>query len=123
MREIEFRAKCSYGHEEWVYGQLSRKWDNWFITDSEGNATLIDVKTVGQSTGVKNIREGDIVTVRTRYGMDKGVVVYKHSAFMVYWDSKINFPNNGHVQAHYYLKGNKVLGNIHENPELLGDSK
>ena len=123
MRELKFRA---YDGSDWVYSSAvdyRGEFEQWCIYDFEKEEWLYCGEP-GQYTGVNGICEGDIVTVRTKYGMDKGVVVFKGGAFMVYWDSNINFPRNGAVKKYYYLnEKNKVLGNIHDNPELLGDSR
>lgn len=86
----------------------------------DGENIILMQFTGSRDKNSAEIYEGDIVTVRTKYGMSKGVVLFKDSEFMVCWDSNIDFPRNGAIKNHYYLNGNnKVLGNIYENPELL----
>lgn len=130
MREIKVRGYAveQMVKSQWIYGFGVSKCEltngtSEVILYTDSSPIEVHEKSVGQYTGLKEIYEGDIVTVRTRYGMDKGVVVFKDGAFMVYWDSNINFPRNGAIKKYYYLnEKNKVLGNIHDNPELLGDS-
>lgn len=132
MREIKFRVWDKGRRKIRICGEDSH--DSMQFIDGEacyynlqnGCGSLTNEKrhegeyVLMQFTGLKEIYEGDVVTVRTKYGMDKGVVVFKDGAFMVYWDSTISFPTNGIVKTHYYLNGtNKVLGNIYTNPKLL----
>lgn len=120
-REILFRAKRKY-NGEWIYGDLQHNGKNipkWV----EGEEIIPE--TVGQFTGLtdkngKKIFEGDIVKVKTEY-VDETVyfVAYRDCGFKL-----IYRPSNGVVN----LTNNKsryieVIGNIHDNPELMEKSK
>lgn len=129
MREIKFRAWELYGHGQWVFGYLSRKWDNWFITDDNGSATLIDINSIGQLTGLKDkngreIYEGDIATGELGANNQKYIGVCEFSKKMggfIFGNKKTNSYSRSTVTVGR-LKRIEVIGNIYENPELLGDA-
>lgn len=130
MREIKFRGK-SRKTGEWFYGNL-------FDKDSRGNTHIsttrkgcmdVDPDTVGQFTGLhdkngKEIYEGDIVrfddtpydVYARAYG---GEVVMCRGC----WSVKTLF--YGHYMYPNLFKDDfadrktLLLGNIHDNPELL----
>lgn len=124
MRDIEFRGKRT-DNGEWVYGNLVRGCDKKYAYIVEfGNEELcrnyVDVNpdTVGQYTGLKDkngtkIFEDDIVTM-PRYGGGrcKSVVYFKSGKFAV------DGSNYGFKDI--CPKNMLVIGNIYDNPELLG---
>ena len=134
MREIEFRGKISrntFGEKgEWIFGCLVDT-DMIFSRYNEPNELAceqapVDPETVGQYTGLKDkngvkIFEGDIV----QYGIHekkKYLVVYLEvdAGFFLSEDTRcipaeIRGNPLGRTNT-YYLK---VVGNIHDNPELL----
>ena len=126
MREVLFRGKRTY-NGEWVKGYL-------YIThtgaheigsyDAEINIERLtfDVipETVGQYTGLtdKNgvrIFEGDIVSLVKHDGL-----IYK----VVYVPCRYELVNSKGVNCFvldiYKSENIEVIGNIHDNPELLG---
>ena len=126
-REILFRGKRT-DNGEWIYGNL-------FIPDNPDKPVEIligtnsvrisyDVipATVGQYTGLldKNgtkIFEGDIV----KYGDTVHNVVFEQRNGTAYFGlvySTLETLSFGHYQD---LKQIEVIGNIYDNPELLGD--
>lgn len=124
MREIKFRGMTIRG--EWVYGNLAivtkrvRGWSvepGSYISNSAGAPFAYDVRpeTVGQFTGLKDregreIYEGDIVATRDEILE----VLYAEDGFYVF-DHK-----TGGYGPLIVQKGRcEVIGNIHENPELL----
>lgn len=131
VREILFRGKMEDGGE-WIYGDLVA---SKFIcihdetVDDESRIGFIDVvnETVGQYTGVtdKNgakIFEGDIVSIN---GSTELAIVHYLNL-----DNKSEFETLGWYctipKYQYYvhrLENNsskyEVVGNIHDNPELL----
>lgn len=140
MREILFRGQTRrYGEKvklngekiksNWVYGGI-------FPQNGEGDFAIIyqqkpTIKkypvyadTVGQYTGLtdKNgtkIFEGDILDFSDRSDGDGyGVVVYdtNETEFGIVYDSL--FEGLG---RHYHSKNIEVIGNIYDNPELVGD--
>lgn len=69
----------------------------------------------------KEIYEGDIVYCQTKYGKAKAIIKFIDGKFVAYWDSILTHPQNGHCIACYEInKRFEVIGNIYDNPELLG---
>ena len=130
MREIKFRGK-RLDNGEWIKGNsIVRVGDGFFICDWTGVAikksefynlfTEVAPATVGQYTGPKDkngreIYEGDII------GGSNGSINGWEWPFKseIKWNDEecgFNTPNWGYMDStHYY----NVLGNIHDNPELL----
>jgi uncharacterized phage protein (TIGR01671 family) len=86
----------------------------------------VDKDTLGQYTELhdkngKEIYEGDIVYCQTKYGKAKAIIKFIDGKFVAYWDSILTHPQNGHCIACYEInKRFEVIGNIYDNPELLG---
>ncbi len=129
MREILFRGKCC-DNGEWVEGNL-------FVPDLEKAETQIcfgtpivricydiNPSTVGQYTGMtaygKKIFEGDILKF-SYAGKNHGVegvaaVEFENGKFGVKWGWHKEFvPLDGFANTTI-----EIIGNIHDNPELLG---
>ncbi|EAC2253435.1 TPA_asm: hypothetical protein GGA54_02560 [Listeria monocytogenes] len=127
MREIEFRGKAIHpnGLEQivgsWAYGGIfenkiiTRNLDmnshyHGFISEIE-----IDLKTIGQYTGLKDkngkkIFEGDIGW--EEYGECYGVVKFEDSKFLYLWE-------NIAEDLWEVADDIEICGNIHENLDLL----
>lgn len=127
MREYLFRGK--FGNE-WKYGFLSIEPKGLVIKEpyknESSNVWHIDADTVGQYTGMhdKNgtkIFEGDIIDFSDRYDGDGyGVVRYdaEGTEFEFVYD---NFCEG--LGRCYWPENVEVVGNIYDNPELLGDEE
>lgn len=121
MREILFRGK-RFCDSDWVDGSLfiDEKKDKHEILVGYVNYRIgweVDPKTVGQFTGLtdknrKKIFEGDILDV-----MHQGI-------FECRWDEgniEFGLSNSKESFGIAYVSPNDifVIGNIHDNPELL----
>lgn len=125
MKVIKFRGKCLHS-DEWCFGSLVDYEDEemeiqGFDVFREGfdkwNEISVDPDTVGQFTGMydcngKEIYEGDIV--KNESAGFFGVIKFEDSAFIIDID-KIK----GTLFACLQTGSLEVIGNIHDNPELL----
>ena len=124
MREIKFRGRKLVGEDagKWAYG--------WLSTNIRGNPVIkddnaqfpvaVDVETVGQYTGMKNfngteIYDGDIVRTDDED---------EELAIIEWGDDTLKFMvTHGNVCSdlgEYYPREIEVVGNIYDNPELIG---
>lgn len=143
---IEGRAyRTNYKNGDWVYGLLTDA-ENYAgfseMTNTTGVSGIeVDKNTVGQFTGLtdkngKKIFEGDILTplddeidfiVEFNNGCFNGVSYAIKGAMMEYgWDECAG--GYGVVEcepldSYHPEKYHEVIGNIHDNPELLEVSK
>ena len=130
MRKILFRGK-QVDNGEWVEGYLTRRpsaiqygahYSPWFIDkppsdpDDSGGFYNVDCETVGQFTGLTDrkgnrIFEGDIV----KYDGD-GIyrIGYVDGVYRLF-----NAKGRYSVSVHNNYSYLEVIGNIHDNPELL----
>jgi len=129
MRDIEFRG-IDVETGEWVFGDLEHFFD---LTRIEGY--IVDPETVGQYTGLKDkngvkIFEGDIVKASyaiTHLGNGIGeqeyTEMYKNVVCEIIYDNAQFLYNNHNSIYRKCLMFThcdcEVIGNIHDNPELL----
>ncbi|WP_101690711.1 YopX family protein [Dysgonomonas massiliensis] len=134
MREIKFRGKSKNG--VWVYGSLIKmiriniETHILPFTGVYDDSKILDLsikvvpQTTGQFTELKDINgieiyEGDICKIYFNYCSDKiGVVYFENGCFYV--DDK---HPSGNLPLKSFREGEdntlEVIGNIHDNPELL----
>lgn len=133
MREILFRGKASFDNEHlkkgnWAYGYLIIKSGMAFIWEfGKIEPIITDGKTLGQFTGLldKNgnkIFEGDIV----EWTHHKGVKIVNSIIAKVKWSDDLGKflvkMRDGNIYDFMSIEANAeliVIGNIHDNPELL----
>lgn len=123
MREYLFRGK-TIANGKWSEGTLLVTKQGCCITPDATVYVAVDPETVGQYTGLtdKNgtkIFEGDIIDFLYRSGYDDyGIVQYDAD------ETEFGFVYNSIYEGlgrHYRSKDIEVIGNIYDNPELLGD--
>lgn len=127
MRVIKFRGRKSNG--SWIYGDLVRSED-----DILGDVTtcifpkkaydsydryIVDANTIGQFTGLrdkngKEIYEGDILDFN---GL-KIEVRFVRGVFALLCNGDLDQEICGDCRTDLFAK---VIGNIHDNPELLNN--
>lgn len=135
MREILFRAKAinrdpdadyrtEYQNGDWVYGWLTKPPNPYCpeklpaeMRNEDGICGIdVDLDTVGQYTGLmdKNgsrIFEGDIVSYSGKLYEVKYLTKYMRFAFTT----------RGVVLAYFLPSSCEVVGNVHDDQELLND--
>lgn len=138
MREILFKGRTDYGL--WVYGQYHNTTyvgypnggDNkitrhYILPQNAGDALVVIPETVGQFTGLtdKNgvkIFEGDIIRAKIESGNHIGFtwpnmpVGFQQGSFCLNDSKGYVFCTLGAFAPSVTLE---VIGNIHDNPELL----
>jgi len=116
-REIKFRGwfQGINGIEKWVYGYLvKQKNGNWEITNGETYWTVDDV---GQYTGLKDKNEVEIYEGDILEGHSDGNGVVTWSDYDGGYDYQ--FKDGEIVGISEVKRHSFVIGNIHQNPELL----
>ena len=152
MREILFRGKAinrekgshrtNYKNGDWVYGLLTRLYDDRFkslpaeMKNTDGvSGVEIDYRTIGQFTGLtdkngKRIFEGDII--KTHYANAQKadfieIVVFHNGEFCGFYENNgckqwaTLYDGTPHlaIDKSVYMDSVEVIGNIHDNPEFL----
>ena len=126
MRELKFRGK-SVKTGEWVYG--------FYVGYSESSGYIygdyidkdevfeVDAKTVGQFAGLidkngKEVYEGDVVRYQEDVKEYMATVspYYGNNLYFV-WENTFEVPTNTDVFG--CKEELEIVGNIHENPELI----
>lgn len=129
MREILFRGKCveiGIYYKRWIEGFYGEDNGKAFIahnTDFGLVGSVCDPDTIGQYTGLtdKNgtrIFEGDIINGDSEYftySHPYGTIVYDSGEFLIAFDEAFEDVENLGAWANDI----EVIGNVHDNPELL----
>ena len=121
MREYLFRGK-TIANGKWSEGNLLVTKQGCCITPDATVYVAVDSETVGQYTGMvdkngKKIFEGDIIDFSDRSDGDGyGVVKYdaNETEFGIEYDNIYKS-----LGKHYYPEDIEVIGNIHDNPNLV----
>lgn len=136
-RDIIFRAKCfgvwrygSYVHfdKKPTNSRCNINYKDFIITnedDGENYYPITDLSSVGQYTGLKDkegkrIFEGDIVIIGEKL---KTKVVYYDGAFRMqseFSPTPTDTTDMGYMMREFSVR---IIGNIHDNPELLKGGK
>ena len=137
MREILFRGK-RVDNGKWVYGSLFDGFQQRYISPSAiamctfdgalclGGFVEVYPESIGQYTGLtdkngKRIFEGDIL--RRAYHPNEDMIVEWHDGRFVFY-RRIYPKDYGHeslVCCQQNVDRLSIIGNIHDNPELLED--
>ena len=151
MREILFRAKAinrdsidgrcrrtDYKNGDWVYGLITKPYNEKYDFPAEMRNTdgvtgiEVDYKTIGQFAGLtdKNgtkVFEGDIVKFKHGGEFDKEIYYRNYAVefintYVTYGlrlrNRSIHFPFKKATASQHDAE---VIGNIYDNPELLGE--
>lgn len=134
MREIEFRGK-RVDTGVWVYGDLLQsKYSNGDYKTSIMEQTpvalnyKVDPKTVGQYTNLKDkngvkIYEGDVASDSSK---NKYEAIWRGYAWWWIYRFKAKYAGEEYADETVLPLASRVLeviGNIHDNPELLEEQK
>lgn len=129
MREILFKAK-RIDNGGWVEGLLTIMWRQYHIINpsNENIAYAIDETTICQYTGLtdkngKRIWENDYISCKQYVGgnqidyhIELGYVEMNYGAFGLHRKQGYYRPFKDWLEDYEY----EVIGNIFDNPELLG---
>ena len=132
MREIKFRGKDIENDNLWRYGSL--------ITYPSGCTSIIefdkfgnelnhdvDPDTVGQFTGLKDkngkeIYEGDVIRSPLSEDKTRPHRIFYHTGNAAFMGALVDRKELCYLrldQDWIYKFGKEVIGNIHDNPELI----
>ena len=124
MREILFRGK-RMDNGNWIQGSLFTRMNEAYIIPLPiiTSKAKVDSETVGQFTGLtdkngKKLFEGDIAKYFDRFYRKTvyGAVEYRYGCYVVHTFGSPNCPAIDVVMNESDVE---IIGNIHDNPELL----
>jgi len=133
MREILFRGK-RVTDGEWFYGHLVKVSKEVDVHEYRIYNHTVDKfysvigETIGQFTGLNDkngnkIFEGDIVKSRRIGGTYIGEVVYMENQTRFACHTMQPSSITGNPIGVYENVGGEIIGNIHDNPELVGGAR
>ncbi|MGL5766301.1 MAG: YopX family protein [Sarcina sp.] len=121
MRKYKFRG-YNKTLNKWIYGDLihNHKEDIIQIQNQLGNRFTVDKNSIGQYTECNDkdgneIYEGDILDRYLGKEHICGKVVFENGRYGVLY--KENFWS---IELYMYSVLNEVIGNVYENPNILG---
>ena len=137
MRQIKFRGKDTFKSkffpQRWLYGTPVQDGDDMWMCIKKEDKGIVSVKvdpsTTGQFTGLtdhngKEIYEGDIITFYPKYPR---VVIWDKMCWALmpteyfhdemFWVMNLQHPGIDWWEE--FANEFEVIGNIHDNPELL----
>ena len=134
-REIKFRGKSIMNNTcgDWLYSSGIKYGDDvelmYCDEDTSEEWNYIDKETVGQYTGLhdkngKEIYEGDIIHINDEFLNEFNYLIEWNEEYLRYYlysvdKEKLN-KLGGILEAHLNSLEVEVIGNIYDNPELLG---
>lgn len=138
MRIIKFRGKRAKGEcvGEWAYGELTQH-DNliWLEECEYFSGAYVQPDTIGQFTGLydkngKEIYEGDVFSVDGKYPKVVKYIEEWLSFCVANIDTLTTPPMSSWPEKSIYMQLSsdwwkdfqneiEVIGNVHENPELI----
>ena len=117
-REIKFRGKATHGDlkGQWVVGSFVNYPGNPTIINIRGSYN-IDLKTLGQFVdlkdyALKDLWEGDLVRPENDATHTPEPIVFENGCFEIL--------RHNDAPLCDYLDNILLVGNIHDNPELIG---
>lgn len=136
MHGIKFRGRNDHS---WHFGLLTFMFGDYAIShvEDENTVDLIDKATVGQYTGFKDkndveIYVGDILGLMSTRALGyhaPGIIVKKVVSFGEFWTDDntlchyagfyLGNSDLGESISYFVDRGAEVIGNIHDNPELI----
>ena len=132
MREILFRGK-RIDNGEWAYGNFAFAdiftEHQHYIFQNKAFEHAVDPSTVGQYTGLtdkngKRIFEGDVCQTKGIPLIDEKpfVAVWNDYYSGFYWEN-IDNPRETDMFTQTVAELTEIIGNIHDNPELLKEAE
>ena len=131
MREILFRGKIK---DKWIYGLLSKFCGKYSITpfNDVGDTherICVDNNTIGQYTGLldkegNKIFEGDIIKYKIDFDEEIAYIKYFYEEGYPAFDLSKNLDVDSNGLSYLINEPScslEVIGNIHDNPELIGE--
>lgn len=120
MIEVKFRGK-RLDNGKWITGShtLIQDADGTWLEDENLDVVKVDPDTLGQYTGLKD-KNGKEIYVRDILGIyyddgDSGITTVRNFGEIDYYTDDSDYT----ILAWFDLNKCEIIGNIHDNPELL----